>query len=146
MPETDINHKGRQRLKKLFEESGKGKEKPLRVLLVDDSPLSRVRILRALEDSGIIPTEVFEVGNGHEALPIIKNNEIQLLFTDYHMPRMNGLQLCHILSEMEKLDDICAILLTVEKNPEIVQEIMDLGLTAYIAKPIAAETFGSLLE
>ena len=61
------------------------------VLLVDDDTLVAMSTVDMLEDLGY---EVIEANSGSRALEIITNNRaIDLLITDYSMPRMNGAQL-----------------------------------------------------
>ena len=66
-------------------------QKPVRVLLVDDSPLALVvlqRLLAASSDIEVVGTAT----NGLEALDLIPRLQPALICTDYHMPKMNGLE------------------------------------------------------
>ena len=63
----------------------------IRVLLVDDSPLALVvlkRLLAASPDIEVVGT----AANGLEALDLIPRLQPTLICTDYHMPKMNGLE------------------------------------------------------
>jgi CheY-like chemotaxis protein len=61
------------------------------VLVVDDDALIAMTTADMLEDLGF---KVIEANSGTRALEVIKNNSsIDLLITDYAMPRMNGAQL-----------------------------------------------------
>ncbi len=67
-------------------------QKPIRVLLVDDSPLALVvlqRLLAASPDIEVVGTAT----NGLEALDLIPHLQPALICTDYHMPKMDGLEL-----------------------------------------------------
>lgn len=64
---------------------------PIRVLLVEDSPVALVilkRILAASSDIEVVGT----ARNGREALELIPKLQPQVICTDYHMPQMNGLE------------------------------------------------------
>lgn len=66
-------------------------QKPIRVLLVDDSPLALIvlqRLLAASPDIEVVGTAT----NGYEALELIPHLQPALICTDYHMPKMNGLE------------------------------------------------------
>ena len=66
-------------------------QKPIRVLLVDDSPLALVvlqRLLAASPDIQVVGTAT----NGRDALDLIPHLQPTLICTDYHMPKMNGLE------------------------------------------------------
>ena len=67
-------------------------QKPIRVLLVDDSPLALVVLQRMLATSSEIEV-VGTATNGREALELIPSLQPALICTDYHMPEMNGLEL-----------------------------------------------------
>lgn len=64
---------------------------PIRVLLVDDSPLALVVLQRMLATSPEIEV-VGSVTNGRAALELIPQLQPALICTDYHMPEMNGLE------------------------------------------------------
>jgi len=66
--------------------------KPIRVLLIDDSPLALALLRRTLEISAEIEV-VGAVTKGREALELIPRLQPTLICTDYHMPEMNGLSL-----------------------------------------------------
>lgn len=67
-------------------------QKPIRVLLVDDSPIALVVLQRMLAASAEIEV-VGTATNGREAMELIPHLQPALICTDYHMPQMNGLEL-----------------------------------------------------
>lgn len=63
------------------------------ILVVDDDPLIAMSTIEMLEDLG---HTVIEANSGAAALEIIRSGEaIDLLITDYSMPRMSGAELIH---------------------------------------------------
>lgn len=66
-----------------------GKQKPLRILLVDDEMLIRMNTADILQDLG---HTVLDAGSGKEALDLL-TSEIDVLLTDVHMAGMSGLEL-----------------------------------------------------
>ena len=58
-----------------------------RILVVDDDALVLLNTVTMAEDLG---HQVFEAISGQEALTILKTEEIDILITDYAMPKMNG--------------------------------------------------------
>jgi CheY-like chemotaxis protein len=61
------------------------------ILLVDDDPLIATSTHYLLEDLGL---EVIETDSGAAALEILRNGQpIDLLLTDYVMPKMTGVEL-----------------------------------------------------
>lgn len=66
--------------------------RPIRLLLVEDSPVASAILQRLLRDSDEI--EVVGVArHGIEALDLIPQVEPHIICTDLHMPKMNGLEL-----------------------------------------------------
>ncbi len=63
------------------------------ILIVDDSPTSRLIIKRCFEIAGFPDAEYLFAGDGLEALQIIDEREIDVLVTDLNMPKCGGLQL-----------------------------------------------------
>ncbi|MFB2937695.1 chemotaxis-specific protein-glutamate methyltransferase CheB [Aerosakkonemataceae cyanobacterium BLCC-F154] len=64
---------------------------PIRVLLVEDSPVALVILKRILATSSDIEV-VGTARHGREALDLIPKLQPQVICTDYHMPQMNGLE------------------------------------------------------
>ena len=65
----------------------------IKVMIVDDEPYIRqgLRILIDWEQYGFRITA--EASNGHEAVDVLKNTDIDLVITDIKMPQMDGLEL-----------------------------------------------------
>lgn len=68
------------------------------VLVVDDDALIAMCTVEMLEDLG---HDVIEVNSGSRALDVLQNGRpIDLLITDYSMPKMNGAQLASAAREL----------------------------------------------
>lgn len=67
-------------------------QNPIKVLIVEDSPIVTLILKRILASSREIEV-VGTAKNGLEALELIPNLQPNLIATDLHMPRMNGLEL-----------------------------------------------------
>ncbi|MCW3845870.1 response regulator [Sphingomonas sp. LB-2] len=61
-----------------------------RILLAEDDKVMREYLTRALERSGYA---VSAVDRGTEALPLLENEQFDLLLTDIVMPEMDGIEL-----------------------------------------------------
>ena len=71
---------------------------PLRVLLVDDEALARLRLRSLLQDCADPASEVVgEAGDADEALALLRGQPCDLLLLDIGMPGPDGLQLAAAL-------------------------------------------------
>ena len=62
----------------------------MRILIVDDEIIIRALLLDVLKSDG---HEVDAVGNGFDALKLAKKKDFDMVFSDVHMPEMNGYEL-----------------------------------------------------
>jgi signal transduction histidine kinase/CheY-like chemotaxis protein/streptogramin lyase len=65
-----------------------GSSSPLRVLVAEDNPTNLLLVRRLLERENCT---VFEAHNGHEALEILADREVDIALLDIQMPVMDGL-------------------------------------------------------
>jgi len=65
----------------------------INVLVVDDSKITRSVIKKTIKIAGIDFNKIFEAENGKEALEVLGNEWIDLIFTDINMPIMGGAEL-----------------------------------------------------
>lgn len=71
-------------------------ERPINVLVVDDEPQFRLLLDKALEKVGYT---VMTAINGEEALELFKKNKFDLVITDVHMPKVDGIQLVNSIKD-----------------------------------------------
>lgn len=62
----------------------------LNVLVVDDSAVMHAMIMKTLRLCGLTLNEIYEAGNGEEALHMLEHHWIDLMLLDINMPVMNG--------------------------------------------------------
>jgi len=63
------------------------------VLVVDDSAAIRKILQRVLRQTGMAIRDIYEAGDGQEALQVLNSQKINLVLTDINMPKMDGIQL-----------------------------------------------------
>ncbi len=72
------------------------------VLIVDDSSVMRKIIARSLRQAaGDRLEEVYEAGDVTEALEMLSQLSISMIFSDVNMPKMDGLEFVRRLSQSE---------------------------------------------
>jgi len=105
----------------------------IRTILVDDEPLVRSSLQRALRRDKDIHV-VAECGDGVSALDAIHREDPDLLFLDVHMPGLTGLQ---VLGELEGAKMPVTIFVTAHKDYAI--EAFEANAVDYILKPFGSE-------
>ncbi|WP_117237598.1 response regulator [Thermus sediminis] len=103
----------------------------MRVLLVDDEPLQRLLLMRALAPLGV---EVGEARNGREALDLLQEKPFHLVLTDLHMPVMDGLELTQALKAQDPL--LPVILLTADREREVRLKGLQVGADDFLNRPV----------
>jgi CheY-like chemotaxis protein len=108
------------------------------VLIVDDNATNR-RILEEIARSwGMVPTTV---RSADEALAVLRQvctagTPVPLVLTDAHMPRVDGFSLVEQIKQEQSLDSTVVIMLTSGDHPEDAQRCRQLGIAAYLLKPV----------
>lgn len=106
-----------------------------KILIVDDEAHIRILLERTLidfEDEGV---EILMAENGEEALEMIKAEKPNLIFLDVMMPKMNGFDVCHVVKNELKMDDVYIVLLTAKGQEYDKQKGNDVGADVYMTKP-----------
>ena len=105
-----------------------------RILAVDDEPNMRRLLEISLRQAGYQP---LSAANGRDALEILKNDQVDLVISDLHMPGMSGLELLkHIRADNEALP---FIMVTAQGEIKTAIEAMKLGAADYILRPFDLE-------
>jgi diguanylate cyclase (GGDEF)-like protein len=115
----------------------------IRVLAVDDDPLSLRVIEKLLREAG---HEVFTAKNGREALALTLKVRPQVVVTDWQMPDIDGLDFCRALRRSRFGRRIYVLLLTGNDNDEQILEAFDAGVDDYIVKPVKPRLFMARLR
>ena len=116
------------------------------ILIVDDSFPMRAVIKKVIKASGFDIGQLFEAGNGKEALQFLNEQWLDLVLTDYNMPDMNGLELLDAIKQNETLMDIPVVIVTTEGSDQRVETFLRQGAAAYIKKPFTPEQIKSQLN
>lgn len=115
------------------------------VLIVDDSSSMRSVIKKTLEISGFDIGQIFEAGNGREALDVLDKQWADVILTDIHMPDMDGFSFLKELQKDEVLSSTRVVVVTTDSREERIDELMGLGVKAVIQKPFRPEQIKKIL-
>lgn len=107
-----------------------------RILVVDDSPVSRRMVCRAVAMSGLDVSEILEASNGQEALEVVAKEPPDLIFMDLKMPVMDGWEATQRIRAQEKGRRTPIIALTAQAMAGDEQKALAAGCDDYVAKPI----------
>jgi len=104
-----------------------------KILAVDDEPDILEIIGYNLSKEGY---EVLTASNGADAIRIAKEQRPDLIILDIMMPKMDGIETCRQIREIDKLKNTFVVFLTAREEEFV--EIMGFsaGADDYIAKPI----------
>jgi two-component system chemotaxis response regulator CheY len=117
-----------------------------RILIVDDSGAMRSVIRRVIDLSGFPVEQYFEAGDGSDALDLLRRENVDVVFTDINMPKMNGEQLLCSMQQEESLRSKPVIVVSTDATGNRMQRMLALGAKGYIAKPFFPETLRQELE
>lgn len=111
----------------------------IRALIVDDSSVMRKIVERSLRQAGLNLAQVFEAGNGAEALASMQSNAVDLVLCDINMPVMDGLEFVRQLSALPTGHGVPVVMITTEGSEGHVVEALSAGARGYIRKPFTAD-------
>jgi len=111
----------------------------IRALIVDDSSVMRKIVERSLRQAGVEMTEVFQAGNGAEALSVLQDTAVDLILCDINMPVMDGLEFVKQLSGVANAKGVPVVMITTEGSEAHVVQAISCGARGYIRKPFTAE-------
>jgi CheY-like chemotaxis protein len=109
----------------------------VRILIVDDSELSRNYIVRVLEQ--LPNAELVAVDSGAAALRVLADGAISLMLCDYEMPNISGLQVLSFARKTHNALDLPVLMLTSRDEPGIKVKAFRAGANDYIAKEAEPE-------
>ncbi len=128
--------------------------RPANILLVEDNPADQRLTLRAF-NQGRIKTNINIVQDGQEAMDyLLSKGEFaeagkfpfpDLVLLDINMPRMDGKQVLKEIRSNPQLSTLPVIILTTSDQERDVLESYQLGVNAYINKPVKMSDFMDLI-
>lgn len=114
----------------------------MKILIVDDSRVARSGLKKAL--SGLMNIEFLEADDGKTALTAVNEENPDLIFTDWYMKEMDGLEFIKKIRADNIPVKICMV--TSEANEERKTLALDEGADYIINKPIKFDELAKALE
>ncbi|MFM9834611.1 MAG: HD domain-containing phosphohydrolase [Methylophilaceae bacterium] len=105
------------------------------VLVVDDQSTSRT-ILSHVVKSINAKIKIIEKNNPEEALEWATEHTADLVFIDYVMPEMNGVDFVRLLKTLPNYEAVPVIMITIKKDAETRYAALDAGVADFLSKPV----------
>jgi len=105
----------------------------VRIVIVEDIATMRKILLSMLRYLGYRNIIVAE--NGEEAWNIITKEKIDLVISDWNMPKMTGIELLHKLRSTYEYENLPFIMVTGEVDEASVAQAAEIDVDSYILKP-----------
>lgn len=115
---------------------------PTPILVVDDSPMARKMLIKALPASWDV--EISQAGNGVEALEAYRAGKADVMFLDLTMPVLDGYGVLEALQQ-ENLNSF-VIVVSADIQPIAQERVHQLGAIAFVKKPVVPEEILSVLK
>ncbi len=110
-----------------------------RILLVDDSELSRKKFSEILVSEGYA---VDEAGSGAEVISMLEKQKYELILLDLNMPGLDGFGTLRLIKSNSLWKDIPVFALTgVSKSLDDIHTLQGIGASGFIDKGVDRENF-----
>jgi two-component system chemotaxis response regulator CheY len=116
------------------------------ILLVDDSATVRAVINKALNLAGVDINELFQAGNGQEALEVLESQWVDLVFCDISMPVMDGEELVDNMNLNGMIESIPVVIVSSAGSEPRVARLKEKGVRDYIQKPFTPEHIREVVD
>lgn len=115
-----------------------------RIIIADDSGISRHIIRRCITIPQGANWEFVEFDDGGPAFEALKSTE-DVLITDLHMPRVNGLELVRRVRASPRLAGLKIVVVTSAADAETLANLIRLGARV-VSKPVSREDLAAALQ
>lgn len=109
---------------------------PVKVLLVDDHQIildSLTLLFELMEGIEVVAS----VNDSRKVIQLLNEHEVDVLITDLTMPYMDGIQLSFKVKE--HFPDMKILMLTVNDQPDLIQDAFKAGISGYVMKKAGRE-------
>lgn len=121
-----------------------GYDTDMKVLVVDDFATMRRIVKNILTQLGF--KNIVEADDGATAVDLLKTEKVDLIISDWNMPKMTGLELLQHVRADANMADVPFVMVTAEAQQDNIILAVKAKVSQYIVKPFTAETLGEKLE
>ncbi len=116
----------------------------INVLIVDDQLTIRSLVRTGLQQLGF--SNIYEAPDGEEGLRQMLARPIQLVISDYNMPKLDGLGLLRAIRSHPSIAKTAFVMLTGRADKELVQRAVQFGVNNYLVKPFTVAILKEKIE
>ena len=119
----------------------------IRALVVDDSRSMRRIVMKGLRHAQLCDFDFQEAVDGADALTKFDPEQFDIMFIDWNMPNMNGIDVVRKIREDTVNDKVMLVMVTSNKTMDFVTEALDdAGANGFISKPFTPKDMRNKLE
>ncbi len=115
----------------------------IKVLIVDDFATMRRILKNILKQIGF--KNILEADDGTTALDVLDKQLVDLIISDWNMPKMTGLELLKSVRASDRYKKTPFLMVTAEAQKQNVIEAVQAGVSNYVVKPFTAEAISEKL-
>lgn len=121
--------------------------RPAEILLAEDNPADQRLTQRVFKDSGIL-NNLHIASDGEEALGFLDKAEPfpDILLLDINMPKIDGKQVLETIKTTPRFRHLPVVMLTTSSHERDVFDSYQLGVNAYITKPVDIGQFRTIVK
>lgn len=116
----------------------------LRLLVVDDATAIRRFLSQLLHGMGI--EHISEAADGADAIPLIGEEYFDLVITDLHMPKVNGVELVRYIRNESQQRSVPVIMVTSDSDASRIEEARQAGVSEFLHKPFDARALKRYIQ
>ena len=113
------------------------------ILVIDDFNLSNEIVSTTLMAVGY---QTFACQNGLAAIKYLKEIQMDLVITDYNMPKMNGIEFLKQIRQMPEYKTLPIVFLSSIKDPEIIKSAKNYSISAWLSKPLEVNELKNVIS
>lgn len=113
-----------------------------KILVVDDNDVNRKVFRNLLKQSRI---QVSEADSGQTCIKILEEEKFDVIFMDYMMPIMDGIETLNVIRKQHMCDNVPVIMLTADAIVGAKEGFLNAGFDDYLTKPIVPEKLDKMI-
>lgn len=109
----------------------------IKILIVDDFATMRRILKNILKKIGF--TQIIEADDGINALKVLEKEKVDLVISDWNMPKMTGIEFLKAVRANTAFKDLPFLMVTAEAQKQNIIEAVQAGVSNYVVKPFTEE-------